>query len=197
MNHEDIDKTGDSARAQGRDAGRTDGQGTQVDQTAAAHDISRAASQGVGHDRRSDPKGDGPAVVSASMTHMEMTTGPLPSSKELAGYEQTLPGAADRILRMAEDSLHAEIDYQKELIRIYSEDRKTENHVYRFTSAVFALIPAAAFVCSIVFFSLGMNPAAFISFAGSIGFIMPRIIEAFRSDGKPPKTDNDDNPGKN
>ncbi|MEO2358627.1 hypothetical protein ABG895_03160, partial [Bifidobacterium longum] len=56
---------------------------------------------------------------------------------------------------------------------------------------VFSLVPAAAFICSVVFFALGMNPAAFISFAGSVGFVIPRIIEAFKS-GKASK--NEDKP---
>lgn len=112
---------------------------------------------------------------------MEVTSCPLPPSKELAEYEQTLPGAADRILRMAEDSLHSEIDSQKRVVEIYADDRKAENWVYKFTAVVFSLIPAAAFICAVVFFALGMNPAAFISFAGSVGFVMPRIIEAFKS----------------
>lgn len=119
---------------------------------------------------------------------MEVTSCPLPSSKELAEYEQTLPGAADRILRMAEDSLHSEIDSQKRVVEIYADDRKAENWVYKFTAVVFSLIPAAVFICAVVFFALGMNPAAFISFAGSVGFIMPRIIEAFKS-GKASKGD--------
>ena len=46
-------------------------------------------------------------------------------------------------------------------------------------------------LCSVVFFALGMNPAAFISFAGSVGFVIPRIIEAFKS-GKASK--NEDKP---
>ena len=104
---------------------------------------------------------------------MEVTSCPLPPSKELAEYEQTLPGAADRILRMAEDSLHSEIDSQKRVVEIYADDRKAENWVY---------------ICAVVFFALGMNPAAFISFAGSVGFVMPRIIEAFKS-GKASKGD--------
>ncbi len=32
----------------------------------------------------------------------EARSGPLPPAQELAGYERALPGAADRIVRMAE-----------------------------------------------------------------------------------------------
>ena len=34
--------------------------------------------------------------------HMEISSGPLPPPHFFEAYEQTLPGAADRILRMAE-----------------------------------------------------------------------------------------------
>lgn len=187
MSHEDINEaSGDSRIQSGADSG-SDRQNTEI-RGSENHDLSRTADQGVEHDRRFDPEGDGSPVVSASLTHMEVTSGPLPSSKELAGYEQALPGAADRILRMAEDSLHSEIDSQKRIVEIYADDRKAENWVYKFTAVIFSLVPAAAFICSVVFFALGMDPAAFISFAGSIGFVMPRIIEAFKS-GKASKGD--------
>ena len=180
MSHEDINEaSGDSRIQSGADSG-ADGQNTEI-RGSENHDISRIADQGVEHDRRFDSEGDGSPVVSTSLTHMEVTSGPLPSSKELAGYEQTLPGAADRILRMAEDSLHSEIDSQKRIVEIYADDRKAENWVYKFTTVI----------CSVVFFALGMNPAAFISFAGSVGFVIPRIIEAFKS-GKASK--NEDKP---
>lgn len=115
MSHEDINEaSGDSRIQSGADSG-ADGQNTEI-RGSENHDISRIADQGVEHDRRFDSEGDGSPVVSTSLTHMEVTSGPLPSSKELAGYEQTLPGAADRILRMAEDSLHSEIDSQKRIV---------------------------------------------------------------------------------
>ena len=187
MSHEDINEASDDSRIQsGGDSG-TDGQDAKIG-GSENHDVSRTADQGLESDRRFDPEGDGSPIVSASLTHMEVKSGPLPSSKELAEYEQTLPGAADRILRMAEDSLHSEIDSQKRVVEIYADDRKAENWVYKFTAVVFSLIPAAAFICAVVFFALSMNPAAFISFAGSVGFVMPRIIEAFKS-GKASKGD--------
>lgn len=38
------------------------------------------------------------------------TSGPLPSVEDFHGYDRVLPGAADRILRMAEDQTRAQID---------------------------------------------------------------------------------------
>jgi uncharacterized membrane protein len=40
-----------------------------------------------------------PVVQSSQVTY----SGPLPTSAEFAGYERTLPGAADRVLAMAEN----------------------------------------------------------------------------------------------
>ncbi|MCH9277239.1 DUF2335 domain-containing protein [Bifidobacterium amazonense] len=179
MTDESIDQKSGDPGIQGGDDGRADRQDAPLG-TSENADIARTANQGVEHDRRRDPKGDGSPIVGYAMSHVEMTSSPLPSSKELAGYEHVLPGAADRILSMAEDSLHSEIDYQKQLVEIYREDRRAENWVYKFTSAVFSLMPAAAFTSSVVFFALGMNPAALIGFAGSIALLLPQIIDAIK-----------------
>ncbi|RSX53979.1 hypothetical protein D2E25_0285 [Bifidobacterium goeldii] len=178
MTHENVDQESDNSGVQDGDDGRADWKNTPIRASENA-DLSRTAKQGVDYDRRSDSKGDGSPIV-GYMSHVEMTSSPLPSSKELAGYERVLPGAADRILGMAEDSLHSEIDYQKQLVEIYREDRRAENWVYKFTSAVFSLMPAAAFTSSVVFFALGMNPAALIGFAGSIALLLPQVIDAIK-----------------
>lgn len=186
MSHEDVNEASGGPRVQGGTDGGPDRQSTQGGGTQA-HNIARTASQGVEHDRRRASEGDGSSVITASMSQMEMTSGPLPSSKELAGYEQVLPGAADRIIRMAEDSLHSEIDYQKQLVNIYAEDRKAENWVFKFTSVVFSLIPAASFVSALVFFALGRNVEAFTGVVGTIGFLVPQVIYAFK--GRTPYRD--------
>jgi uncharacterized membrane protein len=41
---------------------------------------------------------------------------PLPTSREFAGYEQALPGAADRILTMAEKEAEYRRENQKKLV---------------------------------------------------------------------------------
>lgn len=71
--------------------------------------------EGVGGDRQVDPQGDGSGEPSQEMTAVMQTaamirSAPLPAPHEFKGYEAVLPGAADRILRMAEkdqDSLIA------------------------------------------------------------------------------------------
>lgn len=52
---------------------------------------------------------------SFQMERHEGWSGPVPRPADLAAYEQTLPGAADRILRMAEKSLDSQIATDKSL----------------------------------------------------------------------------------
>lgn len=42
-------------------------------------------------------------IVAYMETQMTIRSGPLPSADELDGYEKVLPGAADRIIKMAEN----------------------------------------------------------------------------------------------
>ena len=145
-------------------------------------DLSRVAGDGLEQDGRSDSESDEKPTIGrrVSMTHMEMTSGPLPSAAEFSRYEQVLPGAADRILSMAEQSLQAEIEGQREVRKIYAEDRRAENWCMKFTSAVFSLLIVAIFVTAVVFWSLGKNTEAFISVACFVGCLMPRVIDAIK-----------------
>jgi len=45
-------------------------------------------------------------------------SGPLPPSQEMANYEEVLPGAADRILTMAENEQQARIKSQRSELRM-------------------------------------------------------------------------------
>lgn len=145
-------------------------------------DLRRVAGDGLEQDGRSDSEGDEKSTVGrrVSMTHMEMTSGPLPSATEFSRYERVLPGAADRILSMAEQSLQAEIEGQREIRKIYADDHRAENWCMKFTSAVFSLLIVAIFVTAVIFWSLGKNTEAFISVACFIGCLIPRVIDAIK-----------------
>ena len=54
---------------------------------------------------------DARLTASEVSAYMEMHQGPIPKASEFAAYEKVQPGAAHRILRMAEMSLKAEIRY--------------------------------------------------------------------------------------
>lgn len=121
-----------------------------------------------------------------SLARMEMTamSGPLPPSHEFASYEKTLPGAADRILRMAEEAQKADIKADQDMRDAYREDRRAENWVFKFTSAIFSTVTIAAFACSIVFVALKLDSAAYLSFACTFASLIPRIVESFRGGGR-------------
>lgn len=52
------------------------------------------------------------AAKATAVVHAEYS-GPLPQASEFKKYEDTLPGAANRILKMAEKSLDAEIEDER------------------------------------------------------------------------------------
>ena len=68
----------------------------------------------------------GPQTIIAQ--HSELRIAPLPTSEELAGFEQVLPGLAERIVRMAE---------------LNGQDRRSNNRAIRWATIlgqVFAFI---------------------------------------------------------
>ena len=88
-----------------------------------------------------------------------MYSGPLPTSKEFNGYEQTLPGAADRILTMAEkESEHRRTNETK--IVDHSVKKSGRGQIFAFILALFSL--------GLVFFSILKGEP--------LGAIVPAII---------------------
>lgn len=55
--------------------------------------------------RRKHGNADSQTIAHVAIAHQ----GPLPMASEFAAYEHVLPGAADRIIAMAEEALKAEI----------------------------------------------------------------------------------------
>lgn len=66
-------------------------------------------------------KQEGAVAVHQSIQQVQYS-GPIPQASELEKYEQILPGAADRILKMAEKNADSEDSYRKELLRLQSRD---------------------------------------------------------------------------
>lgn len=82
---------------------------------------------------------DNPEVAQAIMVQMKSHRGPLPPSEDFAEYEKTLPGGADRILKMSEASLQSRIDQASR-----TQDRADDYQKRDFTEArigqIFAFI---------------------------------------------------------
>jgi len=96
-------------------------------------------------------------IISSSQSLMYF--GPLPPSKEFGNYEQTLPGAANRILAMAEqESEHRRKNEEK--IVIHSMKKSGRGQIFAFILAILSL--------GLVLFSI---------FKGEpLGTIVPAII---------------------
>lgn len=89
---------------------------------ASTYRVDHADTSRVGAGRQLDPVGDAvesvePDVIDAAAQEVvrELRTvrswrGPLPPASELAAYDQVLPGAAERILRMSEKALDEQIE---------------------------------------------------------------------------------------
>jgi len=88
-----------------------------------------------------------------------MYIGPLPTSKEFYGYEQALPGAANRILAMAEQ----EADHR----------RKNENKIVQHSVQKSGLGQVFAFILALI--SLGLIFLSILK-GQPVGAIVPAII---------------------
>ena len=88
-----------------------------------------------------------------------MYSGPLPTSKEFSSYEQALPGAANRILAMAEKEVEHR---QKNEVKIIEQSIKKSGRgqLFAFILAIISL--------AVVFFSIHKGEP--------LGAIVPAII---------------------
>ena len=74
-------------------------------------------------------------------------SGPLPNSAEYAGYETVLPGAAERILRMAEK----EAEHRREVEKIAFKATSKVNASGQIFGFIIAILSLAAIFASIIF----------------------------------------------
>ena len=98
----------------GSSGGSPGGEADNSQLQAPAHDSSARRDDGglVGGWQDHSP-GDEPETAPAEIRHVverQAYQGPLPHPQDFAGFEEVLPGAADRILSMAEKRQQAEID---------------------------------------------------------------------------------------
>lgn len=61
-------------------------------------------------------------VEHSAMLQVQQYSGPLPLPEQLEKYEEVLPGAAERIFKMAEENQKCEINYRNRLIKSQSRD---------------------------------------------------------------------------
>lgn len=101
------------------------------------------------------------AVASQQQISSFHFSGPLPPSAELARYEETLPGAADRILKMAESqSLHRQ-DLEG---RVIGSDIKRADRGQIYGFILSALITAGSFYL----ITIGKDVMGISAFVGTL-----------------------------
>ena len=107
----------------------------------------------------------------------EMYSGPIPHPRHLKAYEDVCPGAADRILRMAEKSQEAQLEIPGKMI---AAESKYRNKGLLFGFLTLALLVIAALSC--VYMGHPKTAALFLA-AGAVG-VVGRFIDGRRNRGK-------------
>lgn len=167
----ELDHPVDQQRSQSRHDARAEP--VDLDVPRGPHTPTSLGQDGMGFNGQSPSILDGRAVESVTHLH-ELTyerSGPLPTIEEFAGYEQVLPGGADRIMTMAEKALDAEIASQR------TTDRA---EALAFVGAALAVswLPWFLFATAAFLALKGLDTAALIAaIAGAVSG-GPQIIQA-------------------
>lgn len=155
--HEDDDGI-DAARSGCRN--EDSGDGTCGIQVADSGEIGHGTpdggvEQGRPDSSRVDGTGEGFQQVA-----LQWRSAPLPTVDEFAGYERIQPGAADRIITMAEKSLDAEIEAQRTSNEVAAKDHKAQNICMIIATTAYSILPIIGFGSAIVCVALGQSVAA-------------------------------------
>ena len=142
-------------------------------------DSSTAPDESLGNGGRQPAQSDGQGIDLNAIA-IAARSGPLPSVEEYAGYERVLPGAADRILAMAEKSLDVEISDRKAATAMEAADHKAENLSMLITSVAFSFLPWMAFGAAIVCAAFGNNVGTFIGSIVGVFSAGPQLIDAVK-----------------
>lgn len=148
-----------------------------------ADDVESDSGKGVeqrGQGNSSSNGQPGETVEYSSQQLAFMHAGPLPSVNEFAGYEQILPGAADRIIAMAEKSLDMEIEDRKAQRENERANQDDENFAMKLAAFGFTYLPWVCFISAVACAALGQITATWV--AAAIGAISsgPAIIDSVK-----------------
>lgn len=101
-------------------------------------------------------------------------SGPLPSPADFAAFDHALPGAADRILAMAERRQAAEIANSERASR-------AESSSLRATAVAFAFLPYGLMACTIGLAIADVeNYTVALSTLATVASFVPSVVEALR-----------------
>ena len=105
------------------------------------------------------PKG-GERVVAAAIVHqqLEAHSGPLPTPKQLAEYEQYCPGAADRIIRMAEEEALHRRSMEHKLVTSQTDDLRAERSERRIGQFLGTFVCVSVLAAGVLIATLAQSP---------------------------------------
>lgn len=107
---------------------------------------------------------------------MQVYSGPIPSANELRKYEEVVPGAADRILKMAEEQ-------SRHRRKMESEMLQASIRAERIGQILGFMIFLTALLAGIVLMGLGKDAIGLITSLGSLAAIIGLFIYS-RNTGK-------------
>lgn len=116
-----------------------------------------------------DNKNNQQKLQNTQIVATQLYSGPLPPASELARYEQVLPGAADRIIAMAEKQLTHRTEYEYAAI---SSQIKLEK-LSRILAFLFAI---TGLVCAVVVAFFGFENLAIGIAVTTIGTVVASIV---------------------
>ena len=114
-----------------------------------------------------------PVQIGTVHVTAQWQSGPLPSPDVLREYEVAMPGVADRIFTMAEQSQHADIDYDSRTLSIRENRERGDRtfaqcgQVFGFATVVifFSLLACSMWIENITMFGLLFGAGAFAGLA--------------------------------
>lgn len=123
-----------------------------------------------------------PKTIATIRRVVEHSSGPLPPPKALAGYEETLPGAANRIVTMAEE----EQSYRHKMTEksIKNNNRHTARGQYMGFILVLVLIGASVYLALKGYSDLSKTIVTTTIIGVSIVFVLNRIPYFFGRNNK-------------
>lgn len=132
-----------------------------------------------------------------SVTVEGVYKGPLPPPAMLADYEAALPGAAERILAMAERRQAAEIDLDHAAIAAAQADQSNARLGLHYGAMVSLSMILAAVTCVVVGAAYDAEPAFYVAgiFAGAGFFgIVRELIRGRRSERRDAQSEDEADP---
>lgn len=186
--HDNHDSSrGDSLRDGARDQPGVESHDRKLstDPHQASRDVQHGdAGLGIGGalDARSDGSGEANAAAlrQFSITHAQTYAGPLPAPADFAAYDQALPGAADRILAMAEKDQGSLILTRAGQVEDNHVATRAEASALKVTVYGFAALPYVLSFLSAGLAMLNKDGAAIGMLAGAALAALPQAINAIR-----------------